>query len=187
MFPRSFLLDSDMSQPVHVPTRMTQIAADFSPEVIGEVNDVFVKLARINAQDIPWHEHSGEDELFYVLAGEMEFEQSEAEGCTKFMNEVLQHKRETQPVRVPSAGCIFRNPPGQDDQGRPLSAGRLIDEAGLKGLRIGGAMVSPIHANYIVNVAHASGRDFLALIEVVRQRVEGHSGIRLENEVEVWS
>ena len=60
-----------MSQPVHVPTRMTQIVADFSPEVIGEVNDVFVKLARINGQDIPWHEHSGEDELFYVLAGEL--------------------------------------------------------------------------------------------------------------------
>jgi len=70
-----------MSQPVHVPTRMTQIVADFSPEVIGEVNDVFVKLARINGQDIPWHAHPAEDELFYVLEGEMLME---VEGAQPF-------------------------------------------------------------------------------------------------------
>ena len=60
-----------MSQPVHIPSRMEQIAAYFSPEVIGEVNDVYVKLARINGQDVPWHTHPGEDELFYVLEGEL--------------------------------------------------------------------------------------------------------------------
>ena len=59
---------------------MSQIAAYFSPEVIGEVNDVYVKLARINGQDVPWHTHPGEDELFYVLEGEllMELEGSQA-------------------------------------------------------------------------------------------------------------
>ena len=91
------------------------------------------------------------------------------------------HKKTTQPLNLPSAGCIFRNPSPE----RP--AGRLIDQAGLKGTRVGGALVSPVHANYFVNVGGATGRDFLELIGIVRDRVRDACGVELELEVEIWS
>ncbi|MDD3179265.1 MAG: UDP-N-acetylmuramate dehydrogenase [Opitutaceae bacterium] len=90
--------------------------------------------------------------------------------------EFYQRKRqETQP-REPSAGCVFKNPPGQ-------SAGKLIDEAGLKGERIGDAMVSSVHANFIVNQGHATSADIIALMRRVRERVKQARGIELEPEV----
>jgi UDP-N-acetylenolpyruvoylglucosamine reductase len=90
--------------------------------------------------------------------------------------DVYQQKRqETQP-REPSAGCVFKNPPG-------AFAGRLIDEAGLKGARVGDAEVSPVHANFIVNRGHATSADIIALMRQVRQRVREKSGVELEPEV----
>ncbi len=90
--------------------------------------------------------------------------------------DVYQKKRhETQP-REPSAGCIFKNPPGG-------SAGRLINEAGLKGERVGDAEVSTVHANFIVNRGHASGADVLELVRRVRARVKEAKGVDLEPEV----
>jgi UDP-N-acetylmuramate dehydrogenase len=96
------------------------------------------------------------------------------------IREVLDHKKSTQPLRFPSAGCIFRNP------SREMPAGMLIDRAGLKGARIGGAVVSEQHANYIVNTGGATGSDFLALMDFVREQVRARFGIELELEVEVW-
>ena len=84
-------------------------------------------------------------------------------------------RRKTQP-REPSAGCIFKNPPGD-------SAGRLIDAAGLKGSREGDAEVSPVHANFIVNHDHARAADVIALVRRVRAQVEQTHGVRLEPEV----
>ena len=95
--------------------------------------------------------------------------------------EVMRHKKTTQPLNLPSAGCIFRNPSPE----RP--AGRLIDQAGLKGTRMNGTLVSPVHANYFVNVGGATGRDFLELIGIVRDRVRDACGVELELEVEIWS
>src|ERR1700690_1175344 len=88
-------------------------------------------------------------------------------------------RRASQPLNQKSAGCIFKNPPGG-------SAGRMIDELGLKGHRVGDAMVSDRHANFFVNAGHASCSDMLKLIEDVRERVRGAYGVELENEVIVW-
>lgn len=85
---------------------------------------------------------------------------------------------ESQPSQ-PSAGCIFKNP------GPELSAGRLLDELGLKGLKRGQAMVSDVHANFIVNLGGASALDVLGLIEEVRERVRAARGIELQTEVEI--
>ncbi|PTY05932.1 UDP-N-acetylenolpyruvoylglucosamine reductase [Opitutaceae bacterium EW11] len=87
-------------------------------------------------------------------------------------------RQKTQP-REPSAGCIFKNPPGN-------SAGRLIDEAGLKGERVGDAEVSPVHANFIVNVGHATSADIIELVRRVRARVEEVKGVKLEPEVMLY-
>lgn len=85
----------------------------------------------------------------------------------------------SQPLSTRNAGCIFKNPPG-------LSAGRLIDQAGLKGLRIGDAEVSPEHANFLVNHGRATPEDFAALMEAVREKVRVFHGVELEPEVEIW-
>jgi len=89
-------------------------------------------------------------------------------------------RRSSQPLGQKSAGCIFKNPPG-------ISAGRLIDELGLKGLSVGDARVSDRHANFFVNAGHASAKDMLALIANVRQRLKNAYGVELENEVVVWN
>jgi UDP-N-acetylmuramate dehydrogenase len=96
------------------------------------------------------------------------------------MNEHMRFRKETQPVGVKSAGCIFKNPEGD-------SAGRLIDRAGLKGFSVGGARVSEVHANFIVHEGRAKTSDVLALIEAVRERVLDKTSILLETEVMTWS
>jgi UDP-N-acetylmuramate dehydrogenase len=88
-------------------------------------------------------------------------------------------RRVSQPLNQKSAGCIFKNPPGG-------STGRMIDELGLKGNRVGDAMVSDRHANFFVNAGSASCSDMLRLIDDVRERVRGGYGVELENEVIVW-
>jgi len=89
-------------------------------------------------------------------------------------------RRASQPLGQKSAGCIFKNPPG-------ASAGRMIDELGLKGFSVGDARVSERHANFFINAGHASAADMLALIAGVRDRVRGAYGVTLEYEVVVWN
>lgn len=94
------------------------------------------------------------------------------------IRQVLRARAESQPRGVPSAGSFFRNPPG-------MAAGALIEQAGCKGMRVGGAEVSPVHANFLVNRGGASARDVLTLAARVRDRVAERFGIWLEPEVEV--
>lgn len=97
-------------------------------------------------------------------------------GAVVRQQEMLAYRKKTQPYRDRSAGCVFRNPP-------LASAGRLIEEAGLKGAKIGGAEVSHIHANFIVNRHQATARDVLALMNHVRDTVADKHGVRLESEI----
>ncbi len=89
-------------------------------------------------------------------------------------------RRASQPLGQKSAGCIFKNPAG-------ASAGRMIDELGLKGLSVGDARVSDRHANFFVNAGRASVADMMALMADVRERVRQVYGVILENEVVVWN
>ena len=88
-------------------------------------------------------------------------------------------RRSSQPLNQKSAGCIFKNPPGG-------SAGRMIDELGLKALSVGDARVSDRHANFFVNAGHATCADMLSLIAQVRERVHASYGMELQNEVILW-
>lgn len=85
----------------------------------------------------------------------------------------------TQPLTEKSAGCIFKNPPG-------YSAGKYIDQLDLKGHRIGGAIVSEKHANFIVNRYNATFRDIMLLIDYIKDKIVQNYNIELENEVEIW-
>ena len=88
-------------------------------------------------------------------------------------------RRRSQPVKEKSAGCIFKNPPG-------LSTGRLIDEMGLKGHRIGGAVISERHANFIVNRDHGTADDIFRLMDLIRECIRKAHGLELDEEVIVW-
>ena len=91
-------------------------------------------------------------------------------------NSNLSHRTSTQPYPLPSCGSVFRNP-------EPLKAGRLIQELGLKGERVGGAEISSVHANFIVNTGNATAVDINQLIELVQDRVEQRHAVRLHPEV----
>lgn len=94
------------------------------------------------------------------------------------VSKLLVARNQSQPVESRSAGCMFKNPPGD-------SAGRLVDVAGMKGFRVGDAIVSPKHANFIINGGQARAADVLALVDRVRARVREHAGVWLDLEVNV--
>jgi UDP-N-acetylmuramate dehydrogenase len=93
------------------------------------------------------------------------------------VTELRQHRLRTQPVKEASAGSTFKNPEGDH-------AGALIDRAGLKGYRVGGAQIAPLHANFILNIDGARAEDVLALIRVAQERVFDQAGVHLETEVQ---
>jgi UDP-N-acetylmuramate dehydrogenase len=98
----------------------------------------------------------------------------------------LAYRKGTQPLDTPSAGCIFQNPDRARDRvpdGIPWSAGALVDRAGLKGTRVGGALVSPSHGNFIVNDGSATAREIRELIERCRRAVEDRFGVQLRDEI----
>ncbi|MBK9308695.1 MAG: UDP-N-acetylmuramate dehydrogenase [Nitrospira sp.] len=94
------------------------------------------------------------------------------------VKDYLRYRRDTQPLSMPSAGCVFKNPKND-------SAGRVVESAGLKGTAVGDACVSTKHANFIVNQGHASAHDVLSLIRKVRARVARITGIKLELELKL--
>jgi UDP-N-acetylenolpyruvoylglucosamine reductase len=99
------------------------------------------------------------------------------EAIEQRMNECSRKRWQSQPA-APSAGCMFKNPAS-------IAAGKLIDELGLKGTRVGGAVVSLEHGNFIVNVGGATARDVLGLIGLLKKRAREERGIELQTEVEI--
>ncbi|HEX7552532.1 MAG TPA: UDP-N-acetylmuramate dehydrogenase [Geothrix sp.] len=114
-----------------------------------------------------------------VLSATAELVAGDAARIRAQVAEYREKRGTSQPLSKRNAGCIFKNPPG-------LSAGRLIDQAGLKGLRLGDAEVSPEHANFLVNHGKATAAEFAELMEQVRAKVREVSGVDLEPEVELW-
>jgi UDP-N-acetylmuramate dehydrogenase len=111
-----------------------------------------------------------------VVEAVLEFPKVPPADAYERIRRALQYRNSTQEVRLPSAGCAFKNPPA-------LSAGRLIDQAGMKGARIGDARISLRHANFIVNVGRATCDDVLSLMEHVQRSVQHAFGVALEPEV----
>lgn len=113
-----------------------------------------------------------------VLEATMELLPSDPPAVRARTEQWLKHRSDTQPIGPPSSGCIFRNPPGDH-------AGRLIDLAGGKGLQLGGARVSEIHANYIINTGEATAADVVGLMHKVSGLVAEKFGVRLDPEIKL--
>ena len=114
-----------------------------------------------------------------ILEASLKVEPQDPRAVEARCQELLRYKKKTQDFSHSNAGCIFKNPPAPH---RP--SGELIERSGLKGARIGDAQVSPIHANFIVNLGKATASDVYALIEQIRKKVETDHGIWLELEVQ---
>lgn len=114
-----------------------------------------------------------------ILSAELDLKTGDIDELTRRMRQVWITKKASQPFSFQSAGCIFKNPRG-------LSAGSLIEQAGLKAMRIGGAEVSDRHANFIVTTPGATSADVLNLISAIQARVREHHGIDLETEITIW-
>jgi len=124
------------------------------------------------------YRESSLDELV-ILGAKFELEKDDPEELTKRMQKQWIVKKAAQPLGHQSAGCIFKNPRG-------MSAGMLIEQAGLKNTRLGQAEVSERHANFIVAHPGATSQNVLGLIEQVRDRVMERLGIDLDTEIEIW-
>jgi len=114
-----------------------------------------------------------------ILEAELGLTKDDPEEIAKRMRKLWIMKKSTQPLSFQSAGCIFKNPRG-------LSAGALIEQAGLKGTRVGQCEVSDRHGNFIVTYEGATSADVLRLVDLVRTKVAEKHGIDLELEIQVW-
>lgn len=121
------------------------------------------------------HSHPGRPDV--VLEATFTLEPAEPDTIAQRLDDIRRWRQEHQPIGQRSAGSVFRNPEGD-------SAGRIIDELGLKGRRVGGAQISPKHANFIVNTGGATATDVRALGELVRAAVRRERGVELAYEVE---
>ena len=124
------------------------------------------------------YRHASLPKDWVIVGAEFLLDHREPEAIHEAIRKRLAARKESQPLSMPSAGSVFKNPPGE-------YAGRLIEAAGLKGLRMGGAQVSPVHANFIVNRGEATAADVFSLIDKIRKEVEKQFGIRLELQIEL--
>lgn len=153
----------------------------------GEISGSIDKVRVYSGDRVSWRERSKLGFAYrrseirdgeVVMAVRFKLGRSEPEPVKRTISEQLAKRKKAQPLDMASAGCWFRNPEGD-------SAGRLIDRAGLKGARMGGACVSEIHANFFVNTGGATAEDFLSLAAKVRDSVRSRFGVSLEEEVQV--
>ena len=113
---------------------------------------------------------------YIALSTTLKLEKGDSDAIKAKMNELLKARREKQPLEFPSAGSTFKRPTG-------YFAGKLIEDAGLKGVSVGGAMVSPKHAGFVINADNATCEDVLALVDVIKTKVFDMFGVELECEI----
>ena len=154
----------------------------------GQISDVICDVTvldadgvrrRLSQEEVGFSYRHSELNGSIVVGATLLLRPDDAGRVRKRYNEIWEYKRASQPLADYSAGCVFKNPPG-------ASAGSLIDRAGLKGYAVGGAYVSPQHANFILAREGARARDIFTLIGHIRRVVAERSGVELELEIQVW-
>lgn len=165
-------------------------AGSFGTEIWNRVRSVQVFSPSLGLVELPperfsygyrYSQLKDHEGWYLILSATFALEKESEESVRKKMRDCIELKKAGQPLGQPSAGCVFKNP---DEK---ISAGRLLDEAGMKGERAGGMMFSEVHANFMINTGGGLFRDALELIETARAKVLGASGWKLDLEVRVWS
>ncbi len=153
----------------------------------GEMKDVLTGALWLDGElrlreggdlDLSYRHSRFSDTEDVILGAELKLRKGDEDEIQEKMQELMNRRRQSQPLELPSAGSTFKRPVGG-------YAAALIDQAGLKGFAVGGAMVSPKHAGFVVNVGGATFEDVLRLMDAVQQRVYETSGIQLEPEVKI--
>lgn len=138
------------------------------------------------------HSRFGDHKGLIITGAQFKLKRAESEQLRTKLKDVMAYKKTTQPMAERSAGCAFKNPILRDDlpgvavAGSKVSAGMLIDKAGCKGLKIGGAQVSDRHGNFLCAGQGCRASDVLKLMREVRSRVQAKFGLMLEPEVAIW-
>jgi len=150
-----------------------------------EPDTLALRTVKTSPEDFGYRHSRFMDMGAIVVAAEFSLEQAEDDSEKQRFEELMTKRRQKQPVHLPSAGSVFKRPEG-------YFAGALIEQAGLKGLTVGGAQVSELHAGFIVNIGGATAKDITTLIGLVQQKVLEHAGVLLEREVriigeEIWN
>jgi len=143
--------------------------------VMSEDGTVFERLK----DDLVFDYRSTNISAKFILRATLELEEDDPSAIMKRTKEIWMYKRNTQPLNTKNCGCMFKNPRG-------LSAGALIDQAGLKGMKVGGAEVSEKHANFIVAHPGCSADDVLKLVKIIQEKVFEKNEVHLESEVKIW-
>jgi UDP-N-acetylmuramate dehydrogenase len=144
-------------------------------EVLNEEGETFTRYR----EDLAFAYRSTNITSKFILSADLRLGEDDPHRVLRQVKEIWIYKKNTQPLGGHNAGCIFKNPRG-------ISAGALIDRAGLKGRRVGGAHVSEKHANFILVDEQARASDVLKLISIIRDEVYKRSEVYLELEIEVW-
>ncbi len=157
----------------------------------GKFGDIGAVVTRVQVMDVEGtvFDRHKDDLVFeyrstniaarFILGATLELEADDPDNIMRRTKEIWMYKRNTQPLNTKNCGCIFKNPRG-------LSAGALIDQAGLKGFRVGGAEVSTKHANFIVAHPGCSADEVMRLVKIIREKVYEKNQIVLESEVQIW-
>ncbi|MDW7654515.1 MAG: UDP-N-acetylmuramate dehydrogenase [Nitrospiraceae bacterium] len=154
---------------------------------LGEMKDGVKAVCMVNLKGQIVHLEAGQILFEYrrarlprgiVVGVWLQLKQGVRSEIEKVVKDYLHYRRDTQPLAMPSAGCVFKNPPND-------SAGRLIETVGLKGARVGDAEVSTKHANFMVNRGQARAADVIALIGKVRSAIRRRAGVRLDLELKI--
>lgn len=137
------------------------------------------EITTYKAEDLQFkYRSSGVLPTSLIISAEIKLKKAEVNSVSAKIEEFLKTKREKQPIWEVSAGCVFKNPPG-------LSAGKLIDDAGCKGMRVGDVEVSNVHANFFINKGRAKASDFIKLMQKVSDTVRKKTKIILEPEIKI--
>jgi UDP-N-acetylmuramate dehydrogenase len=157
----------------------------------GKFGDIGAVVTRVQvmSEDGAFFERTKDDLVFeyrstniaarFILGATLELEEEDSNTIMKKTKEIWMYKRNTQPLNTKNCGCMFKNTRG-------LSAGALIDQAGLKGMRVGGAEVSEKHANFIIAHPGCAADDVMKLVKIIRETVYEKNEIHLESEVQIW-
>lgn len=148
-----------------------------SVTVLTATGERFVRSRESDELSFEYRESSINE--LVILQGEFQLTEDDGDEITRRMRKIWIMKKATQPLASQSAGCIFKNPRG-------LSAGALIEQAGLKGTRVGGAEISDRHANFIVTHPEATSDDVMRLVDLARSKVTEEFGVDLELEIQIW-